>query len=91
MEDEPTTSSVVSSRPRTESKSDNASWMMVYGIAGQLAWMLALPAVIFVIGGAYMDKYFGTSPVFVTIGIPVALFVSVMAVWRMIKKLQEKK
>lgn len=87
--DEPKTSSVVSSRPRTESKSD-ASWLMVWGAAGQLAWMIALPAIFFVLGGVWLDKQFVTSPIFVIVGIPLALLVSAMGVWRMIKQVNKK-
>ena len=82
--DEPRTSPVVSSRPRTESKSD-ASWLMVWGLAGQLAWMIALPAIFFVLSGVWLDKQLGTSPLMTVIGIPMALLVSAMGVWRMVK------
>lgn len=87
MEQEPKTSSVVTSRPRTTPTDDRASWFMVFGVAGQLAWMLALPAVFFVIGGAWLDKQLGTSPLCVAIGIPIALLVSALGVRSMLRKL----
>ncbi len=70
---------------------DNASWYRVFGIAGQIGWMIAVPAVLFVLGGAWLDKYLATSPLFVLIGIPLSLIISAMSVRSVIKELQAGK
>ena len=86
--DEPQTSSVVTSRPRTTHPSDAQSWLMVAGAAGQIGYLLAIPAVLFVLGGAWLDSYLGTKPIFTLAGIPIALTISVISVWRVIVQLQ---
>jgi len=60
---------------------------MVFGVAGQIGYIIAIPAVVFVMGGTWLDSYFGTKPLFTLIGIPVALIASGLAVWRLIKQL----
>ncbi len=85
---QPRTSPVVSSRPRTSSSTDIASWTRILGLAGQIGYLLAIPAVLFVIGGAWLDSYLGTKPVWTLVGIPVALTVSVMGVWRLVRQVQ---
>lgn len=78
-------SSVVEKRERAPTKSE--SWTMVLGVAGQIGWMIAVPAVLFVIGGAWLDAYFDTKPVLTLASIPLALTVSAISVWRVIKQL----
>ena len=67
-----------------------ASWFTVLGIAGQIGYIIAIPAVLFVLGGAWLDTHFGTSPLFVLLGIPLALTISALSVWKMIKQVQKK-
>lgn len=76
----------VTHRERTVSKTD--AWMRVVGVAGNLGWLIAVPAIIFVVGGAYLDKWLGTSPLFVLAGIPLALVISGMSVWRLLRQIQ---
>jgi hypothetical protein len=33
-----------------------------FGIVGELGYIIAVPALLFGFGGAYIDKYFGTAP-----------------------------
>ncbi|MSR87264.1 AtpZ/AtpI family protein [Candidatus Peribacteria bacterium] len=89
-QEDPKTSAVVTSRPRTSAPDDRAAWLMVAGTAGQIGYMIAIPAVIFVMCGAWVDSYFRTKPLFTLLGIPLALIVSAMSVWRLIKQLQQK-
>lgn len=89
-EESPRTSPVVTSRPRTVMNADNASWMRVIGLASNIGWMIAVPAVIFVMGGVWLDSYLRTKPLFTLLGIPLALLVSSMIVWRLIKQVQQK-
>ena len=82
-------SSVVAKRDRPPTKRE--SWLLVLGAAGQIGWMIAVPAVLFVMGGAWADGYFGTKPIFTLAGIPLALTVSAVAVWRVIRQLQSQR
>ncbi len=84
------TSPLVTSRPRTVMTADNASWFRVFGVAGQIGYMISIPAVLFVMGGAWLDSYLGTKPMFTLLGIPLALMVSALSVWRMIRQVQRK-
>jgi hypothetical protein len=88
MENDVQSTGPVVKRERTVSKSQ--AWSKVIGIAGNLGWMIATPAVLFAVGGAYLDKWLGTSPLFVLIGIPLALIVSAMSVWKLIKQVQNE-
>lgn len=83
----PETSPVVASRPRTGMTPDNASWFRVFGVAGQIGYVIAIPAVVFVFSGVWLDKWLGTSPIFTLLGIPTALIISAVTVWRIIKDL----
>ena len=42
----------------------------------ELGYMIALPIVICALGGRLMDRCFGTSPVFLLVGIAIAIVVS---------------
>ena len=60
-------------------------------LAIRLAWnfgyIIAIPAVLFGFGGAWLDRRFGTSPVFLLIGFALALAISGMGIWRMVKQI----
>jgi hypothetical protein len=86
MPDDVHSSGPVTRRERTPTKGD--SWNRVLGIAGNLGYMIAVPAVLFIVGGAYADKWFGTSPILVLTGIPLAFIVSGFSVFRLIKQVQ---
>lgn len=73
-----------------EQKSEQAKkttfWMMV-GFAWELGYVIALPIVVFGFGGAYADKYFGTSPLFILIGIIAAVSLTSVGLYYKIKKM----
>ena len=69
-------------RPRGE-----VSSLRAMGFAGQIGYVIAIPAVLFGFGGAYLDKYLGTSPAFMSVGLLIAFGSSVMAVKKMIEQL----
>jgi F0F1-type ATP synthase assembly protein I len=58
-----------------------------FGIVGELGYIIAVPALLFGFGGAYIDKYFGTVPLFMMLGFLLALAVSALGVRNMIKRL----
>lgn len=69
-----------------ESVKKTTFWMML-GFAWQLGYVIALPIVIFGFGGAYADKYLGTSPLFILTGIVVAITITSVGLYYKIKKM----
>lgn len=63
-------------------------------LAVRLAWnfgyIIAIPAVLFGFGGAYLDKLYGTSPLLILIGLGVALALSSLGIWRLVKQISEQ-
>ncbi len=66
-----------------------ANWWVLGGMVGQLGYIIAIPAVIFAIGGAYLDTYTGLSPLFVLLGLSLAFLTSSFGVGKFIKTLLE--
>lgn len=75
---------VVSRKRRPRGEFTN---MRAIGLAGQIGYVIAIPAVLFGFGGAYLDKYFDISPAFMSVGLLIAFGSSVMAVKKMIDQL----
>lgn len=57
-------------------------------LAVRLAWnfgyIIAIPAAVFGFGGAYLDRMWGTSPVFILSGFALALMLSGLGIWRVV-------
>lgn len=51
--------------------------------------MIALPAALFAFGGAALDKQLDTSPLFILLGLLIALTTSSIWVWRLLKRLNQ--
>ena len=51
-----------------------------------LGFRLALPLVVFAIGGRLLDKYFGTSPFLILSGILISLLLSFYLVYRELRQ-----
>lgn len=82
-EESPHTSSVVTSRPR----SIRQDLMLAVRLAWNFGYIIAIPAVAFGFGGAYLDKQYGTSPTFILIGFALAMLLSGLGIWRMIREI----
>ena len=52
------------------------SFVLGIGFAWELGYTIAVPAVLFGIGGAYVDKYLDLSPLFLLIGMILACVIS---------------
>jgi len=67
-----------------------SSWSPLF-LALRLAWnlgyIIALPAVLFGFGGAFLDKEFNTSPLFLLLGFVLAIPLSTIGVYRIIKQI----
>ncbi len=53
----------------------------------ELGYIIAIPVVVLGFGGAYLDKRLGISPLFLLLGLGLALFLSWLGVRRMIRKI----
>ncbi len=65
--------------------SPDESTLLGFGFAWELGYMIALPAVLFGVGGAALDKYMHTSPLFVLVGLITAFITSAISVTRRIR------
>jgi F0F1-type ATP synthase assembly protein I len=66
---------------------DKQALYSAYGIVSELGFLIAGPIVLLGFGGAYLDKYMGTSPLFLLSGFVLSFVASGMGVWRMIQRL----
>lgn len=58
----------------------------LWALSGELGLLIALPLVFFVILGVKLDRWLGTLPLFIIIGMVLAAIVSGTAVWRKVKQ-----
>lgn len=61
--------------------------MLALGLAWEMGFIIAIPAVLFGFGGAYLDKWLGTSPLFLLLGLGLAMASSGLAIWKRIRQL----
>ena len=66
-------------------KKEPLNALQMLGLVGEIGTMIAVPAVLFGFGGAYLDKNMETSPLFVIAGLALALISSSLAVWHRIQ------
>ncbi len=55
--------------------------MMSLSLVAQIGCLTAFPVTILGFGGAYLDKYLGTSPLFVLLGFAIAFISSAVAIF----------
>ncbi|HKP94929.1 MAG TPA: AtpZ/AtpI family protein [Fibrobacteria bacterium] len=55
-----------------------------------LGWLIALNMLLFVGGGLWLDKHFGTTPILLLIGVFVGFFASGYTLYRAVKKLERE-
>lgn len=80
-------SAVANDAPRPGSK--GMGLMLSLRLAWNLGFIIAVPVGLFGFGGAYMDKHFDTSPIFVITGFALAIVLSVVGVYRKVKEILE--
>lgn len=64
----------------TQKRADNQWWMA--SIVGEIGFLIAIPLVIFALGGRAVDAALGSSPLFFLIGIFLAITFSTYIVYR---------
>lgn len=65
-----------------EAKNQPSGLWSALALAWELGYTIAIPIVIFAIGGRFLDKKLGSSPIFLLLGILLALVVSGIGVYR---------
>ncbi len=83
MSDEPQT-------PVRSPKPEDPSVWAALQLAWEMGYMISIPAVIFGFGGAYLDKHFHTSPLFIAVGLVLALGLSAITVIRKVRSISPK-
>ncbi len=73
--------------PTNDSSTKNSLWLALK-LAWDLGYIIAIPAVGFGLGGAYLDKQLGTSPLFILAGFLLAVTISGYSVYRRIKEMK---
>lgn len=56
-------------------------------LAWSLGYIIALPAVLFGFGGAYLDRHLHTSPYLLLLGLALAMGISAVGVYRRVKEI----
>ena len=56
-------------------------------LAWSLGYIVAIPTVALGLGGAYVDKLYGTSPIFILIGFVLAAVIAGLGVYRKVKEI----
>ena len=62
----------------------NGLWQAL-GLAWNLGYIIALPLVVFALGGRLLDRRMGTSPLFLLAGVFISLIVTTIGLMRKIK------
>jgi F0F1-type ATP synthase assembly protein I len=52
----------------------------------ELGYTIAVPLVVLALGGRFLDRHFGTSPLFLLVGIALSLISSGLYIYKIIKK-----
>lgn len=66
-------------------QTNKITWWRTLSLALQLGYIIALPIAVLGFSGAYADKKFGTSPLFILIGILLAVAITSIGIYRKIK------
>lgn len=59
--------------------------LLALRLAWDFGWIIAIPAVALGFGGAYLDKYLGTSPLFLLLGLGCAIAISSIGLYRKLR------
>jgi len=67
-----------------EQKERSVLWQTL-GLAWDLGFIIALPLVVFALGGRLLDRKFQTSPLWLLVGMSLSLTVTMIGLYRKIK------
>lgn len=73
--------------PARKTPSAFSSLYLSLRLAWSLGYIVAIPTVLFGLGGAYLDRYFGTSPICILVGFILAALIAGIGVYRKVKEI----
>lgn len=73
--------------PPVKEVSPEESTVLGLAFAGELGYLIAVPVLLFGVGGAYLDKYLQTQHLFLFLGFCLAFTVSAMSVSKTIRRI----
>ncbi len=68
----------------------SALWLAVQ-LVWDMGWIIAIPAVVLGFGGAYLDKRAHTAPLFILLGLALAISVSSFVIARQMKAIIKRR
>lgn len=71
-------------------KKPNNNIFYLFGLLGQIGFVIAIPVAALAYLGAMADKKFSTSPLFILLGIFLSMIISGLSICKMIKKIEGK-
>jgi F0F1-type ATP synthase assembly protein I len=74
----------------TGQKESTTMWLSLK-LAWELGYLIAIPVVVLGIGGAYLDKYMGTMPLFTLIGFVLATAGSGYSIYKRLLEINSPK
>lgn len=75
---------------QNELKNQPSGLWSALALAWELGYTIAIPIVIFAIGGRFLDKKLGSSPIFLLLGILLALIISGIGIYRKTMKIMKE-
>ena len=78
----------MTTKQTTSVQSNASSLRRVAIMSTQIGFSVAISALVFVWGGRALDAHFGTNNKFTFAGILLGLFISLVAVWNIVKELK---
>lgn len=70
-------------------KQERFTYRQVLSLCGQLGFIIALPVAVLAYFGAKLDKFYGTSPLFILSGMGLSIFISSITIYYKIKQLEK--
>ncbi|MEA3323133.1 MAG: AtpZ/AtpI family protein [Patescibacteria group bacterium] len=74
---------------KQDKKTENESVFSALSLAFELGYIIAIPIVGFALGGRLLDRKFDSTPIFLLLGIFVAILLSSYFVYRKTKKIMQ--
>ncbi len=63
----------------------------VLAMAMQVGISTALSTTLFILGGVWVDRHYGTTPIFILVGAVLGLVCALYIVWQIVQPLQKMK
>ena len=72
-------------------KQDKFNFYYSISLVGQVGWSVAVPLVVFILIGVFLDKQFETKPTFILGGLVLGMVVSFYSLYKLLKPFITKK